>query len=92
MQWIFKLGVILLLASILVVQVLVLHRMPAPLPSVASLQQAATPEAKRALLLRRPMVVVVGSVDVNNTVDVNVENTPIAVEIQNTPLDVEITQ
>jgi len=100
MQWTFRFGVILLLASTLVVQVLILHRMPDPLPSIASLQQAATPEAKKSLFLRRPMVMVGGSVDVNNTVDVNIENTPdvniqntpIAVEIQNTPLDVEVIQ
>lgn len=77
MSRIFKVVVLLLLGSTLVVQLLILRRMPVSLPSIARLQMATTPEAKRALLLSSPMVSVAGSVDVR---------------IQDTPLEVEVVR
>lgn len=59
----------------------VLRKIPDPLPSIATLQQATTPEAKRDVLLRRPLITVNGSVAVEGTVPVDIENTPVLVEI-----------
>ena len=81
MVWAFRAAVILLLVATLTVQVLILRKMPDALPSLAAIQMATTPQAKRDILMRRPFVTVNGSVAVEGTVDVNIENTPVQVEI-----------
>ncbi len=80
MQIAFRLAVVLLLIGILTVQILILRRMPLPVPSLAVLQ-AATPEQRKELLLQRPLTIVDGSVRIDGTVDVSIENTPVEVEI-----------
>jgi hypothetical protein len=80
MQVGFRLTVVFLLIGILVVQILILRRMSPPLPTLAVLRQA-TPEGRKELLLRRPLVTVDGSVSIDGTVGVNIENTPVEVEI-----------
>ena len=81
MIWAFRAAVILLLVATLTVQVMILRKMPDTLPSLSSLQMATTPQAKKDLLMRRPFVTVNGSVEVEGTVDVDIENTPVQVEI-----------
>ena len=81
MVWAFRAAVILLLAATLTVQVKILRKIPDPLPSIATLQTATTPQAKKDVLMRRPLVTVNGSVEVEGTVDVDIQNTPVEVEI-----------
>ena|ERR1700681_2570154 len=93
MLWVFRVAVVLLLAAMLVVQVAILRKMPEPVPSVAAIQNAASPAATRDLLLRRPMVTVNGSVEVEGSVEAEIINfTPIEVEITNGPIEVEIVR
>lgn len=90
-EGLFRLVVVALLSSTLAVQLLILKKMPEPLPSLAILGEASTVEEKRALLLRRPLVTVDGTVGVTGTVDVSVEGT-VDVSVENTPLEVEVTR
>lgn len=77
----FKHGVLVLLTALLVVHVLILMRMPEKLPSVGSLRNATTPEQRRQLLLRKPVVQVDGSVEVDGSVVVTDVQTPVEVTI-----------
>ncbi len=85
--------IVILLAAILITQVLILLRMPAPFPTLGALRNAKTDKVRIKKILSIPMVQVYGgSIDVQNTpLDVNVQNTP-DVNVQNTPLEVEVYQ
>lgn len=58
---------LLLLAGILIAQVMILHAMPQPIPTIGEVAQLRKPEERRAALLRQPMVRVSGSVDADVT-------------------------
>ena len=72
-----------LLASVLLVQMLILRRMPSPTPTMADIV-AAPAENRRNLLMRIPLA------RVNGSVVAQIENTPLEVDVQNIPLEVEI--
>lgn len=76
----FEILVVLLLASILVVQVMILRKLPPPPPTLADLRETPA-EGRKDVLLKRPLVYVGGSVAVENTVNVEVGNTPLEVEV-----------
>jgi len=71
----YRLILVALLAAILVVQLLILARIPPGSPTSADLQSAKA-EQRREMLLRIPLARVAG------TVDVDVNNTPLEVELQ----------
>ena len=56
------------------------------MPPTISEVRKATPEARKELLLKQPMV----RADINETLRVEVENEPLRVEVENEPLEVEI--
>ena len=77
----YKAALIVLLSAILVVQVLILSRMPQAAlkpPTLGDLRNAKG-EQRRELLLGLPIVHVQGSVDVSGSVNIN--NEPLQVQI-----------
>ena len=77
----YKPVLIVLLSTILVVQMLILSRMPqtSPNPPTVGALRNAKGEQKRKLLLDIPIVQVQGSVEVSGSVDI--DNAPLEVEI-----------
>lgn len=70
----------LLLLGILSFLVLIYLNLPPKSPTIGAYLKAKTEDEKRAVLMNLPFVHVEGNVSVNNTVDVNVNNTPLEVE------------
>jgi hypothetical protein len=68
---------VLLLAIIAILQALILTRMP---PTIGELRSADAAD-RRKILMRKPLIDVSGSVEVDNTVSVEVDNSPLEVEI-----------
>lgn len=75
--------VVVLLAAILSTQLLILMRMPVPLPTIGAVQNAKTDNARLELLRNIPVIRVQGGTidDITGTVDVTVQNTPLEVEV-----------
>jgi hypothetical protein len=83
----FRVGIISLLSGILIMQVALYFRIP-NIPTRGEFIAAAKAapkdnrrEAIQRLRMKLPMVYVEGSVDIEGTVNVEVENTPLDVEI-----------
>lgn len=80
MDTLLRVTTLTVLVAILMVQIAILMRMPSPPPTMDELRSASADE-KTAVLMRRPLVLVAGSIEVDGTVDVNVENAPLQVEV-----------
>lgn len=84
---VFRVGLVLLLCTIAVTQILILQRLSEKPVTRQSLRDAKTPEAHRDLARSIPLVDIFGtvdvsgSVDVDNTVDVHVAEQPVGVDI-----------
>jgi hypothetical protein len=61
----------MLLGASVVLQGLILQRLPAQHVTIGALVQTREPNARRALIAQIPLVRVQGTVDVEGTVDVN---------------------
>lgn len=82
--------IVALLAAILVTQVLILVRMPAPFPTFGALRKIESSDERVKLIESLPLVRVhggtlsadvTGSVEIDGSVDVKIQNTPLGVEI-----------
>jgi len=74
----------ILLTANLYIDYQILKRMP---PTISEVRKA-TPEARKELLLKQPMI----RADVNEPLRVFIENEPLRVEVDNEPLEVEINE
>ena len=78
MKLIYKIVDWILLTIILIILILMYLRLP---PTMGDIVNAETPEAQQRLWHKYPVVRIVEPLEIWGTVDVNVENEPLAVEI-----------
>ncbi len=85
----YRVLVIVLLSSILFVQIKLLKSVPPSPPTFGDLKKITNAEQRKEMMLKRPLVVVDGSVGIDGSVDIS---GTVDVEVQNTFLPVEIVR
>lgn len=83
---------VVLLVAILATQLLILRRMPAPIPTLGMLNSTPAGDARMTLLQQLPLIRVQGGgIEASVSGTVEVEGT-VQVEVGNTPLEVELSR